>query len=126
MHTSVTSSSDPLYGVMIEDCFVYGWQLDSGNLVVDLDFSLWPGNKFYESPKTDEWTCYKRGQLIARNIEILEGLRGMSEVMATTDPDGTKDYGSLDSAVISGNKIEIRGPFGGVRAETQNVAYELR
>ena len=122
---SDTSPADPLYGVMIEDCFVFGWRIENDSLVVDLLFSLWPGNPFYEEPKPDDWTCYKRGKLIARKVEIIEGLRTMSDVQRIKDLDGSVDYGSLDSAPISGDQIEIWGPFGGVRTGVQDVSYIL-
>lgn len=110
---------------MIEDCFVYGWRIENDDLLVDLDFSLWPDNAFYEPPKPGEWTCYKRGTLIARKVEILEGLISLADAETSIDADGTVDYGSLDSATIKGDKIELWGPFGGVRTGLQDVSYTL-
>ena len=117
--------TDPLFGVMIEDCFVFGWRMEEDSLVVDLLFSLWPGNPNYDEPNQGDWTCYKKGKLVVRRAEILEGLRSMSDVETTTDPDGSIDYGELDSALIIGDIIEIWGPFGGVRTKVQDVSYTL-
>ena len=53
-------TNDPLFGVMVEDTFVIGWKIEANTFIVECEISLWPGNKYYEEPKDNEWTCYKK------------------------------------------------------------------
>ena len=118
------NNSDPFYGVMIEDCFVLYWEHQEETLRVICDFSLWPGNHAYVEPKNTSWKAsYKLGEIILSKPEFLESFIPMNKAVQTMDPDGSIDYGCLDSIVISDKTIEIYGPFGIVKGKTQNLAF---
>lgn len=118
-------SSDPFYGIMIEDSFVFGWSLEGKALEVQLLLSIWPSSKHYESPKQGEWTCYKVATLKLRNMCKLENFVHMEDAMKTHDPDGSMDYGCFDSVSIQGDTITIHGPFGEATTKTNDLCYEF-
>lgn len=120
----MTPSTEPLFGVIIEDCYVLGWKLSHSDFRIDLELSLHPGNPHFSKPQKGEWACYKPGHFLLMNCQIIEA-NSMSDFPINIDPDGSLDYGSLDSAAISGGYIEVWGPFGGVRSEPTDFSYTV-
>ncbi|MCH2157690.1 MAG: hypothetical protein MK096_02785 [Oleiphilaceae bacterium] len=116
---------DPFRGVMIEDCFVFGWRLEGKALEVELLLSLWPSNEHYERPKAGEWTCYKEATLTLKNVCKLEKFVHVDDAMIFRDPDGSIDYGCLDAAIIEGDSITIYGPFGGASLKISDLGYVI-
>ena len=119
-----SEADDPLFGVMVEDTFVLGWQIEETTFIIECEISLWPGNKYYEAPKENEWTCYKKGQFILKNTQGLNSILSIENV----SPVGIEkeiDYGTLDSATINDNLISIVGPFGEVSGLVSEFEYKI-
>lgn len=106
-------------GVDLGDSFVLSWTLTTSAFVIEREISLWPGHPAYEPPRPDEYTCYKRGQLIFPNARNVLGLRKPSEAQATYDPDGSIDSGNIDAlAEESPGHFIVHGEFGNVHVES--------
>lgn len=116
-----TIGDDPFYGVMIEDCYVQGWRLKKQSLEIECLFSLHPGNPYYETPPPDEWACYKAGKVVLRDPQFVGNLFSTEEVERIDDPDGSFDYGNLDSADIRDGQLTLHGPFGAAVVTLDNV-----
>lgn len=121
----ISDDADPLYGVMVEDCFVLGWSFENQVLTVECSFSLWPGNPNYEKPPPEDWTCYKEGKLILRNPQLIGKLVAMENVNKSIDPDGSVDFGSLDSALIDDGQLTRHGPFGAAKVALDDFQFVL-
>ena len=120
-----SEDTEPFYGVMIEDCFVHGWCFENQALVVECLFSLHPGNPNYEKPSSEDWACYKAGKLILRNPQFIGKLVAMEDVRKTVDPDGSIDFGSLDSADIDDGQLTLYGPFGAAKVALEDLQFVL-
>jgi len=105
---------DAFIGVDLEDSFVRGWQLSNDALVIELEASLWPGHPSYEPPIKGNHTCYKRARLVFPAAQHVSGLRSMTEARSTEDPDGSVDFGTIDTLTKQGNRYSIAGEFGTV------------
>ena len=103
-------------GVMWDDTFVLGWRVEQDRLVFDVEISLHAGHPSYLPPRPGEWACYRRGQLIFNGARDVQGLRSMSDVRPTIDPDGSADYETIHSfAQEDDGTFLISGGFGDVR-----------
>lgn len=68
---------------------------------------------------------HKDATLTLKNICKLENFVHMDDVMNTHDPDGSTDYGCLNSAIIQGDSITIYGPIGEATIKTSDLCYEI-
>jgi hypothetical protein len=118
-------TNDPLYGVMVEDCFTLGWEFEGPSFRIEILFSLWPGNVHYSDPRPGEWTCYRGGSLLFKRIDDPQQIVLMNDLTPTENIDGTRDYGTLDSAVIKDGKITVAGPFGEASSKVEDFTYEI-
>ena len=101
--------------VDLQDSFVMSWTLKDNRLEFILVASLWPGHAQYEKPKKNEYTCYKDAKLIFFDCDEVKGLMAMENTVSTEDPDGSIDFGNIDSLIEKPNGIfEVIGNFGTV------------
>ncbi|MDP9315974.1 MAG: hypothetical protein M3R24_34820 [Chloroflexota bacterium] len=119
-------SNDVFYGVMIEDTAVRSWSYHGNQLTFDLEASLWPGNPHYQSPRPDEWTCYKPATLTFVQVASVTGLKDMAEVSPIVDPNGTVDYGTLDSIELAPPIYRLYGPFGDVTIRATELHFVIQ
>jgi hypothetical protein len=114
-----------LKDIYTQDCWVLNWIFENNNLVFSIQASLWPGHPLYEPPPPDAYTCYKNANLTFHNVSSVNGLLEMEDVKPTIDPDGSKDYGSIDVFRKIENDFEISGDFGRVFIKAENVTLEF-
>jgi hypothetical protein len=112
-------------GVDLEDSFIKGWQLSADSFVIELEASLWPEHPSYESPIKGNYTCYKPARLVFPSARQVSGLRPMSDVRATRDPNGSIDYGTIDVLTGSGARYRVVGEFGSVTLESDAPVLQL-
>src|SRR5438094_9384182 len=84
-------------GVDWQDTFVLAWRMERDRLVFNVLASLSPGHPAYAPPPPSDWTCYRAAELIFDGTRQVTGLKEMEKVRPTVDPDGTADYGNIDS-----------------------------
>gem|GEM_PF-1454771 len=98
-------------GVDLNDSFILGLTQDGGRLAFYIEASIWPASKYYSTPKAGEYTCYRKAVLeFVGSIEII-GLRPIELTPSSSDPDGSKDYGNIDSLMALDNGFRLTGDF---------------
>ncbi|GAB3536033.1 hypothetical protein [Photobacterium alginatilyticum] len=117
---------DELIGIDLQDSFVLGWSWVDSKLVFELELSIWPESKHYVTPKADEYTCYRKAQLIFTTVTTIIGLKPQSSVHYTTDIDGSRDYGNIDSLAISPNGYKMSGECGLITIECKGLELKVR
>jgi hypothetical protein len=101
-----------LKGIDLGDSFVLSWKKSEYELVFELVASIWPDSKHYTIPKVDEYACYKMAELTVTGFKVCSGLLDLESVKPTIDPDGSVDYGNIDSFIKTDAGFEIEGDFG--------------
>lgn len=114
-----------LKGVSLGDSTVLGWRVGPGSVEFDVDFSLWPGSRFYRDPRKGELTCYRRGVLRFSAVTAVEGLKPEAEVPCATDPSGQKDFGGIEDIEEQAGAVLVSGDFGTVTVRCSSWAIEI-
>jgi len=97
----------------LEDSFILGWKYSQDTFTLSIEYSLRPGHKEYETPKENEYTCYKKGKMVFAKVTKLTGLIPMQSAQTSTDLDGAVDYGNIEILMLGANGlIELFGEFG--------------
>jgi hypothetical protein len=112
-------------GIDLNDSFILSWNQTSDKVEINLEASIWPQSAYYIKPKSNEHTCYRRATLTILGAVRVTGLLPMDTVKPTTDPDGTKDYGSIDSLTQSPNGYCIAGEFGLVQISGGKLEFKI-
>ena len=113
-----------LRGIMFDDSFVLGWNLSEQKFCIDIELSIWPESEFYTKPVNQEYTCYKKAQLVFKEFESLTGLLEQTDTMRSTDATGEVDYGNIDYFGVEGKNFRLTGAFGDVTIS--NADLEIR
>jgi hypothetical protein len=112
-------------GIDLNDSFVLSWSRQSGELVIDLEASIWPESPFYTEPKPDEYTCYRKATLRFVGVFEVVGLESMESVRFFTDANGEIDYGNIDSLRGSDSTYHLCGNFGEVEISGGELQFEV-
>ena len=112
--------------VDVQDCFVLAWHVLNDQLVFEVEASIWPGHRLYEKPEPKLFTCYRKARLIFHDVEELAGLVEMGAAPPSVDPDGSIDYGeveTLESPELG--RFEMSGDFGDVSFRSSGVDLQF-
>jgi hypothetical protein len=112
-------------GVDLTDSFILGWNLCEGYFEIDLELSLWPENPYYEKPKNDEFTCYKKGKLTFTGLKTVQGLTGLISIKPAIDPDGSTDLGSIFSFRRKGKSVAFATDYTELEFECEAFSLVL-
>ena len=112
-------------GIDLHDSFVLDWSYKNDFLCFELEASIWPESKYYAEPKPNEYTCYRKAKLQFTNTVSVSGLKPKSAVMASPDPDGSIDYGNIDTLQVVGGGSELTGNFGNVKITGGELRFEI-
>ena len=112
-------------GIDLNDSFVLSWRSERNELSFDVEASIWPESRYFESPKTDEYTCYKLAVLTFKNVKGIKGLLEMSQVKPSVDPNGEKDYGNIDALQENNDGFLLEGDFGSVSIIGGEINFEI-
>lgn len=98
-----------LKGIDLEDSFLLGLHFneDQSELCIDLEFSIWPESQYYQPPKPNEWTCYRRGQLIFNGVKQINGFSNLKDLESSIDPDGEKDWGNIHGLRMCNEQVKL-------------------
>ena len=119
-------AKNPIFrGIDLTDSFVLAWQLDGDRLAFDLEASIWPESPHYERPKPNEYTCYKRAQLVFKGFTAVSGLKDMDQVKGHIDPDGTKDFDCIEELNETESGFRITGEFGSVAISGGTINFAI-
>jgi hypothetical protein len=115
-----------LQGIDLADSWVLGWKERSGVLEFSVEFSLWPESPHYLEPKKDEFTCYRHGILRFEGVTAIDGLRKEEAATFSTDPDGSKDFGNIQSFEDHDDSVRMSGDFGEVLVRCSSWTVDLK
>ncbi|MBU6953255.1 hypothetical protein [Hahella sp. HN01] len=112
-------------GIDLNDSFVLNWDQDGDSLVFDLDASIWPESEYYSKPVEGEYACYRKATLIFTNVKNISGLRNIESVIPTIDPDGSIDYGEIETFCLTSSGFKLSGDFGLVTIQGGEFTFEI-
>ena len=112
-------------GIDLNDSFILNWALEGDQLTFELEASIWPESSYYSHPKSREHTCYRKAVLSFLDIKNINGLKPIEAVSSTVDPDGSKDYGNIDTLSQTENGYNISGNFGAVKIMGGVLRFEV-
>jgi hypothetical protein len=112
-------------GIDLNDSFILNWTIEKNVLCFEIEASIWPESRYYYEPKVNEYTCYRKATLKITKINRITGLKPFEQVVSSTDPDGSKDYGNVDTLSRTENRYELSGDFGLVEIEGGELHFEL-
>ncbi|SEI13863.1 hypothetical protein SAMN05660691_04137 [Rheinheimera pacifica] len=112
-------------GIDLNDSFVLDWSSEKNRLCFELIASIWPESKYYVEPKLNEYTCYRKATLQFVNTVSVTGLRPKSAVISSIDPDGSMDYGNIDTLQVVDNGFELTGDFGYIKISGGELRFEI-
>ncbi len=112
-------------GVDLQDSFVLGWSNTDSRLEFQLEASIWPESEFYTNPKSGEHTCYRPATIAFVNTSSVQGLAQIGSVKYSTDPDGSKDYGNIESLSKTPEGFIVSGEFGNVSIKGGTLEFSI-
>jgi len=112
-------------GVDLNDSFILGWTHDGGKLAFYIEASIWPASQYYSTPKAGEYTCYRKATLEFVGCMEITGLHPIQLTPSSVDPDGSKDYGNIDSLVALESGFRVVGDFGDVSIRGGELRFEV-
>jgi len=112
-------------GIDLNDSFILNWNCSDNRLSFAVDASIWPESEYYTKPKKGEYTCYRKATLEFIGINKVSGLVSIESAQSTTDPDGSIDYGNIDSLEESDGSFHLSGDFGTVNISGGEVHFEV-
>ena len=112
-------------GIDLNDSFVLSWVQEADLLRFELEASIWPDSVYYSKPEDDEYTCYRKATLMFRGVQSTVGLKPIDSVPSTTDPDGTVDFGNIETLSQTENGFQLSGDFGSVNIVGGELRFEV-
>lgn len=110
-------------GIDLNDSFVLGWSNSKDSLTFDIEASIWPDSEHYSDPKPGEYTCYKPATIKFYDVVSIEGIKALTDVIGTQGPDGSTDYGNIDSLFATKSGFELSGEFGKVQINGGKIEF---
>jgi len=117
---------DIFKGIDLNDSFVMSWHLGANELIFMIEASIWSESQYYENSNNDEYTCYKPAILKFINLKEINGLIEMSQVTASTDATGEKDYGNIENLQKTNEGFLLEGDFGSVSIVGGELSFEVK
>ncbi len=112
-------------GIDLTDSFVMNWNHEGGQVIFELEASVWPESEYYQEPKKSEYTCYRKAILKFTEIKSCSGLVSTDTVKPTKDPDGSIDYGVIETLSKTDLGFKVSGDFGSVDITGGNISFEI-
>ncbi|CAA0113597.1 Uncharacterised protein [Halioglobus japonicus] len=112
-------------GIDLNDSFVLGWTHEDDQLSFELEASIWPASEYYSKPKDGEYTCYRKAALKFTSVKSINGLKPIELVPSTNDPDGSTDYGNIETLCQTENGFNLSGDFGSVNITGGELQFEV-
>ncbi len=112
-------------GIDLNDSFILNWTHGKDFLSFEIQASIWPESKHYTKPKPNEYTCYRSATLTFINIKSISGLKLIGETSNSTDPNGSVDYGNIDSLQKTNSGYDVQGDFGSVHIAGGEIEFKI-
>ncbi|MDC7674568.1 hypothetical protein [Asticcacaulis machinosus] len=111
--------------VYLEDSYVSDIAEVGDKLVFNLSAVLTESHWHYQKPKLGERYCYSAGSLCFSNIATIEWSRKTLDAARSVDPDGTVDFGEIDSFLVCDDRYHLEGSWGCVHITCKQVDFFL-
>lgn len=105
--------------IYLEDSWVLGINQDEKSISFEVEFVLTKSHELYSEPKKNEQYCYKKGQLILSECSVIS--LKPSGHPPSTDANGEKDFGNIDTFTKQDGKVELSGDWGNLLAKCNEV-----
>jgi len=112
-------------GIDLNDSFVINWNHENDQIIFEIEASIWPESEHYQEPSKLEYTCYRKARLIFTEINGSKGLLRIDTVKFTEDPNGSLDYGVIESLSRTSIGYQISGDFGSVDIIGGRILFEI-
>jgi len=110
-------------GIDLNDSFVLNWNSGQHNILIELEASVWPESNYYKAPKRGEYTCYRKAIIEVVNAKRVEGMLMQENAVPMIEPDGSEDYGNIDSFSVINGSFHFTGAFGNVSVEGGELKF---
>jgi hypothetical protein len=117
---------DIFKGIDFNDSFVLGWSSSETEITFKIEASIWPDSPHYLTPKPDEYTCYREGEIQFTGFASYSGLAEQSSVKPNKDINGSFDYGNIDLLIKTNQGFMVIGEFGNldvINGKVQFIIY---
>jgi len=114
-HTDYWEIGD-LDGYYFEDSYIERIVWTENNLTFTLLVVLRESHERYTEPPADEQHCYHKATLEFRDVSRCEWQS--LNIVPVIDPDGSMDFGNLDSFVCTKGRYQLSGEWGQVEVES--------
>ena len=115
---------DGFSSYLLEESWVLDVEAHPGTLVLRLELVLLPDHPAYTPPPSTDAYCYRSGTIRFDGIERLTWFHGRL-VYRSTDPDGSIDYGTIESFECAPDEFRLAGSFGRIEVQARAVTVEL-
>lgn len=114
-----------LKGIDLQDSFVLQWHHENDQVIFEIEASIWPESEHYQTPKENEYTCYRAAVLTFYGISNLTGLRTLDTAQSFKDLSGSIDYGNIETFAKTDSGFELSGEFGNVIIQGGELRLEI-
>ncbi|WP_209783772.1 hypothetical protein [Paenarthrobacter nicotinovorans] len=95
-----------------------------GQLVITAEFVLTEEHTSYAPARPGEQYCYRKGVLVFEGVTDLTWTGQLSS-RPSRDPDGSVDYGNIDSLTIEGDHYTVEGDLGIIDLHAASIRTAL-
>lgn len=111
---------EALNGIYLEDSYVLGISASRGLLTIEGEFVLTEEHPYFTADHPGESYCYRRGIMVFEGVTSLIWTEQL-EAAPSKDPDGSIDYGNIDSLTVEGNNYLLEGDLGKIDLHAGSV-----
>jgi len=115
---------EALRGLYLDDSYVLDVQASRGLVAITMEFALAPEHPEYSPALPGEQYCYRKGILVFEGVTELNWTGQLSS-RPSQDPDGSIDYGNIDSLVIDGTHFTVEGGLGRIDLQAASLRVAL-
>ena len=105
--------------VYLEDSFVLHIFESINEICFSVEFVLTEDHPCYTKPGNDKQYCYRTGKIIFRNLESYYWME--RNEISFVDKSGERDYGNIDSFVLSNEGYRLSGDWGELIVRSPSV-----
>ena len=119
-------SIEAFENIQLQDTFVLSWNQSPNSLVFHVLASLLQSHPDASPPIRGEWACYNPAIIQFTDMTSVTGLLSQESVRPTKDPDGSVDYGCIDSLESPHpGQYRMSGEFGSITVIARDVLLTL-
>lgn len=108
----------------LEDSWVLDINASRGQFVITAEFVLTEEHPSYAPARPGEQYCYRKGVLVFEGVTDLTWTGQLSS-RPSRDPDGSVDYGNIDSLTIEGDRYIVEGGLGIIDLHAASIRVAL-